>query len=84
MAKHISCPRKKQEGGGRFAFVALDGVKRGRGMGMGEKKPVEITENSSDQAKNKAENNPWVLLFLYTDFFLFFSSKIRVLHLLIA
>ena len=64
--------------------MALDGVKRGRGMGMGEKKPAEITENSSDQAKNKAESNPWVLLFLYTDFFLFFSSKIRVLHLLIA
>lgn len=72
MAKHIPCPREKQEGGGRFAFVALDGEERGGGMGMGEKKPVEITENSSDQAKNKAESNPWVLLFLYTDFFLSF------------
>ena len=27
-------------------------------MGMEEKKPAEITENSSDQAKNKAESNP--------------------------
>lgn len=43
-------------------------------MGMEEKKPVEITENSSDQAKNKAESNPWLLLFLYPDFS-FFQAK---------
>ena len=42
-------------------------------MGMEEKKPAEITENSSDQAKNKAESNPWVLLFLYPDFFFLFK-----------
>ena len=53
-----------------------------RGMGIvGEKQPVEITEDSSDQDKNKAESIPLVLPFPYTDFFL---SKMRVLHLLIA
>lgn len=45
-------------------------------MGMEEKKPVEITENSSDQAKNKAESNPWVLLFLYPDFFFLFKQNL--------
>lgn len=58
------------------------GEKGEGGMGIvGEKQPVEITEDSSDQDKNKAESNPWVLPFLYTRFL---KSKIRVLHLLIA
>lgn len=58
------------------------GEKGEGGMGIvGEKRPVEITEDSSDQDKNKAESNPWVLPFLHTHFF---KSKIRVLHLLIA
>lgn len=58
------------------------GEKGEGGMGIvGEKQPVEITEDSSDQDKNKAESNPWVLPFLYTHFF---KSKIRVLRLLIA
>lgn len=80
-AYSLSQRKSRKEVEGLLLWLWM-GEKGEGGMGIvGEKQPVEITEDSSDQDKNKAESNPWVLPFLYTRFL---KSKIRVLHLLIA